>query len=144
MASSNYSELNKKISNGCMAIIIIAIIIAIIYIMGSSGNSSSSSGNSSSSSGNSSSLSTDMTNKILAYLYAMDFVKKELKSPSTAKFPGTLEKIKNTTYLGNNTYKIVSWVDSQNSFGATLRTNFSCIIIIKADSDRCKALRFYK
>lgn len=51
-------------------------------------------------------------------------VKAQLRSPGTAKFPGLLEKpnaIK--THAG---WQISSWVDSQNIFGATIRTQYIC------------------
>lgn len=41
----------------------------------------------------SSSSSSSSTNKYMAYSFAEDFVKKQLKSPSTAKFPRTSEKL---------------------------------------------------
>lgn len=66
---------------------------------------------------------------ILAYNYAKDFIKDRLKSPSTAEFPGTFEKKNHVRDLGNGQYQINSWVDSQNSFGATIRSRWSCRII---------------
>ena len=65
------------------------------------------------------------------------FVEKQLKSPSTAKFPKTIEKNEHITNLGGGKYKINSWVDSQNAFGATIRTNFSCTIIFEGDNLYC-------
>lgn len=76
-----------------------------------------------------SSTSISHPNNFLAYKYAEDAVKKKLKSPSTAKFPGTFEKDKHIRYLGNKEYQINSWVDSQNIFGAMIRTNFSVTIV---------------
>lgn len=73
------------------------------------------------------------TNKMLAYNYAEDFVKQRLKSPSTAEFPGLFEKADHITELGNEEYRINSWVDSQNGFGAIIRSKFSCKIIFKDD-----------
>ncbi|QVY64230.1 hypothetical protein [Polaribacter sp. Q13] len=52
---------------------------------------------------------------------AQQFVEKQLKSPSTAKFP-SLNKA-NVEKL-NNIYTISSYVDSQNSFGAIIRSNY--------------------
>ena len=122
----------KKKSNGCLIwLIIIAAAIAFFYIIGSNDDSSSSS-------------SSPSTNKFLAYNYAKDFVKENLKSPSTAEFPGVSEKDRHTTSLGGGKYKIVSWVDSQNSFGATIRTNFSCIIVFEGNNVRCEDLKFIK
>lgn len=81
------------------------------------------------------------TNKFLAYNYAEEFVKDNLKSPSTAKFPDTTEKMNHITELGENEYQINSWVDSQNSFGAMIRSNFSCKIIFDGDKVSVKNLQ---
>lgn len=81
--------------------------------------------------------------EVLAYNYAEDFVEKKLKSPSTAEFPGVVEKDKHIVSMGNGEYKITSWVDSQNSFGATIRTEFSCTIIFEGDQVKCRGLVFY-
>ncbi len=57
-----------------------------------------------------------------AWSCAVDIVKNNLKAPSTAKFcsfnDGTV------THLGNGEYKVTGWVESQNSFGAMIRSNF--------------------
>jgi hypothetical protein len=64
-------------------------------------------------------------NSTMAYIMMEDFVKQKLKSPSTAKFPGVFDgKADHIKYLRNQEYRIVSWVDSQNAFGATIRTRF--------------------
>jgi hypothetical protein len=81
--------------------------------------------------------------ELLAYNYAIDFVKQQLKSPSSAKFPSSSEKMSHTINDELNCrYKINSWVDSENSFGAKLRRNFSCIIIFKNDEVFCDELNF--
>jgi len=128
--SKNISK-KKTESNGCLIFsIIILIIVYIIYNMGND-----------TSSNNSPTTSASSYNNFLAYSYAEDFVKKQLKSPSTAKFPGIIEKNKQSVNLGGGTFKIDSWVDSQNSFGAMIRTNFSCIIVFKDGSVSCKQLK---
>ena len=58
----------------------------------------------------------------MAYYMMQDFVEKRLKSPSTAEYPSFSGRVKN---LGNQEYQINSYVDAQNSFGATIRTRFS-------------------
>jgi hypothetical protein len=59
-----------------------------------------------------------------AYVYAEEAVKKKLKSPSTAIFPyfdtSSLSK------SSDGSYTISSYVDSQNSFGATVRSQWNC------------------
>jgi len=73
---------------------------------------------------------------ILAYNFAKDFIKGRLKSPSTAEFPGTFEKKNHVTDLGNGEYRINSWVDSQNGFGAMIRSRQSCKIIFNGGNVR--------
>lgn len=80
-------------------------------------------------SGDSDGSSTTEHSKFLAYNYAEDFIEQRLKSPSTAEFPGVSEKDRHITDLGGGEYQINSWVDSQNGFGAMIRTNWSCKII---------------
>jgi hypothetical protein len=86
------------------------------------------------------SSSSTETNKMLAYNYAEDFVKQRLKSPSTAEFPGLFEKADHITELGNDEYRINSWVDSQNGFGAMIRSKFSCKIIFIDEKVRVENL----
>ena len=75
------------------------------------------------------------------------FVKKATKSPSTAKFGSVFsgdwqDPDKVTEYLGKNKYRIRAWVDSQNSFGATIRTNFTCVVKQNGDAWSCESLKF--
>lgn len=58
------------------------------------------------------------------------FVKSQLKSPSTASFSGT------TAYSSGGGYTATTTVDSQNSFGATLRSTWTCEVAW--DKDRQK------
>lgn len=50
------------------------------------------------------------------------FLNKELKSPATAKYQNC--HYAKLEYLGNNIYGVYSYVDSQNSFGAMIRTDY--------------------
>lgn len=61
--------------------------------------------------------------KAFAWTAATMEVKKKLKSPSTAKFPFSYnnEHIKKS---GSGKFQVISYVDAENSFGATIRTNF--------------------
>lgn len=74
------------------------------------------------------------SDKVLAYNLATDFVKESLKEPTTAEFPPTKEKIKHVKYLEKKRYQINSWVDSQDTYGAMTRRNFSCILTIDGSS----------
>ncbi|MDX2008216.1 MAG: hypothetical protein SFU83_23480 [Meiothermus sp.] len=51
-------------------------------------------------------------------------IQDNLKAPRTAKFPGWTEYPKVWKY--GTGYRVRSWVDSQNSFGAMVRTDYLC------------------
>lgn len=59
-----------------------------------------------------------------AYVMTQDWVKNRLVSPSTADFPGASTKRDHTTRVEGQKYRIVSYVDSQNRMGGTIRTSF--------------------
>lgn len=66
-------------------------------------------------------------NKTMAYTMMQGFVNEYLKSPGSAKFEWISEpdcKIERD----ETTYVITSWVDSQNSFGALVRTKFNGMV----------------
>ncbi len=56
---------------------------------------------------------------------AKDFVRDRLTSPATADFPWLDGQV---TMLGCGRYRVASYVDSQNGFGATLRTRFDATV----------------
>jgi hypothetical protein len=59
-----------------------------------------------------------------AGLACQDAMRRRLKAPATAQFPLVREVDVDRT--GDGKYSYRSYVDSQNSFGAMLRTQFSC------------------
>ena len=61
-----------------------------------------------------------------AYIMMQRFIEKGIDSPSTAVFPS--EAKNQTKYLGNQEYEITSWVDSQNIFGAMIRTKYTGVV----------------
>ena len=75
------------------------------------------------------------------HVRGFDCVKQEvmgmLKAPSTAKFTDWTESLMNKT--GDNQYRFVSYVDSQNGFGAMLRTRFACDVQFESDGKTCTA-----
>lgn len=63
-----------------------------------------------------------------AWVCAEEVVRQNLKSPSSAKFctyPEATIKDK-----GNNEYMITGWVDADNSFGASVRTDFTVTLTL--------------
>jgi hypothetical protein len=55
-----------------------------------------------------------------------EFVRDRLKAPSTAEFPGGMfdNVSDHVTSEDRGTYRIASYVDAENSFGAMLRTHY--------------------
>lgn len=71
----------------------------------------------------------DENEKATCWVLAQEVVLEHLKSPSTAKFPTYNNNDIEYLYSGN-TYTVFGYVDAQNSFGATIRTNF-CVVMEK-------------
>ena len=62
--------------------------------------------------------------KLGAWVMAQLFVEQRLKSPGTAEY-GWQRADECVTDMGEGEYLVQGWVDSQNSFGATVRAKFS-------------------
>ena len=70
-----------------------------------------------------------------AFVMSQEFVTKKLKAPSTAKFPYTSDEGVNVVYQGECKHKILAYVDSQNSFGAMIRTKYYAEVQNKKGTD---------
>lgn len=88
-------------------------------------------------SGSSSKKSDSFSNtESAAKVWAEYIVKQNLKSPSTAKFCSRLREMKAES-LGGAKWKVTGWVDAQNSFGATVRSDFVVKLELIKDGVRC-------
>jgi len=70
---------------------------------------------------------------IAAWIMCQEFVKRNLKSPSSADFGGLLagdwqDPATHAIHMGNGKYRCTGFVDAQNSFGAQIRNQFSLTI----------------
>ena len=72
--------------------------------------------------------------KLRVYDQATQFVKEALLEPATSVFPHTEVKLTHIKYLGNKKYKINSWVDGQDTYGAMTRRVFSCLLTVDGTS----------
>ena len=61
-----------------------------------------------------------------AFVACRSFVRNELVAPSTADFHGWASE--QTEHLGGGRYRTDSYVDSENSFGAMVRTHYTCVV----------------
>lgn len=110
--SKQKEDKNKSTLSGCLVIVIIAVIIGYFIFQPSK--------------------SKDLTpwnekDEIsMAYIMSQEFVTSKLKSPSTAKYP--LSYGNGSKRMKGQQYSINSYVDSQNGFGAMIRTNFIVVV----------------
>lgn len=76
-----------------------------------------------------------------AWVYAQRFVTDRLKAPATAVFPfgGATKHVKP---LGGGRYRVDSYVDSQNGFGATIRQPFHLVVQQLPGTWQLETLRF--
>lgn len=58
----------------------------------------------------------------LACMMAQKFMANQLKAPASAKFPNCTRDA--ASFAGNGEFIVSSYVDAQNSFGASIRTSF--------------------
>ncbi|MBU4482119.1 PH domain-containing protein, partial [Patescibacteria group bacterium] len=100
----------KGIAGGCGCLVLIIIFVIIIITIFSSGDDSKNS------------YDNKNNNGDVAAVCAQEKIKTMLKSPSSAKFPWGLT----SSLISGNKYKVANYVDSQNSFGAMIRTNYVC------------------
>lgn len=78
--------------------------------------------------------------KIEAWTMAEQFVTDMVKSPSTADFGSVFGEYQDprecVEALGDGEYRVTGWVDAQNGFGATVRTDFVLTLRNLPDSDK--------
>jgi hypothetical protein len=71
--------------------------------------------------------------KTVAFVMSQEFVRRNLKAPSTAEFPWyTDDQVAVSTKPGC-AFRVIAWVDAQNSFGAQIRSVY--IVDMKYNDD---------
>jgi hypothetical protein len=79
---------------------------------------------------NSDSQTGDSGSPTMAYIMAEDFIRKQLKAPSTSEFPSQVWNKEDVSIvsLASGEFKVNGWADAQNAFGAKLRSNWACTL----------------
>lgn len=62
---------------------------------------------------------------IEAFVYTQEQIEKQIKSPSSTEWPTASESLQKRE---RNLYTFKSYFDSQNSFGAMIRTKYICVV----------------
>ena len=73
---------------------------------------------------------------IEAFVMSQTFVKRQLRSPATAKFPSILEA--DVRDLGDGRFFVSAYVDAENAFGALIRTHYKATLR-RIDDERWQA-----
>lgn len=71
--------------------------------------------------------------EIGAFVMSQEFVKGQLKAPSTAEFPWYEESF--VEDLGEGRFRVTAYVDAQNTFGAMIRSQYTCVLT-SADGEK--------
>ena len=70
--------------------------------------------------------------KLNALVGSQTYIEGMLKSPGSAKFDSSLDGV---IQINDTTFTVKSYVDSQNGFGALLRTHYSCKVVFHRKDD---------
>lgn len=107
-------ELQPKKNNGflwgCLGCVTVPVLILVIMMIVGAVNGS---------------KGYDSNNKYEAIAQCEARVKDMLKAPSTASF--------DSDATGDGTWKVTGTVDAENSFGAKIRSAYSCTVVINGD-----------
>jgi len=80
-------------------------------------------------------LEPDKPDKIGAITAAQYFVESQLISPSSAKFPWGGQTVIGDIAVDSGRFKVESYVDSQNAFGAMVRQKYWCVVQYDAETE---------
>jgi len=124
IASPKKHSKAKSIVIGCLIIFAIIIILnAIISTLSSFSNSS---------------ASGEFYDKLISC--AFEGVKEVLKAPATAKFRDYDKGIPSSLFpkeVKDGEYVVSNYVDAENSFGAMIRSNFTCTVYMENSDSKC-------
>lgn len=96
--------------------IVIAVVVGVLIVVGVISNNTSSDTGKAKSSGD----------PYVAHAMCAEFTRDQLKAPASADFPEYDDPGVSVTHNGD-TWTVSSFVDAENSFGADIRTSFTCV-----------------
>lgn len=68
------------------------------------------------------------TDTTMAYVMSQHFVERQLRAPSTARFPRITDSRVEVTQAGECRFDVFAYVDAQNGFGATVRQRYIAVM----------------
>jgi hypothetical protein len=108
---------NKAVGSGCggCALVVVVLFFFLVFVV-----------NLSSSNSKKTYARSPVDMKVEAYTMAETFVKRHLKAPATAQFPWITDSEVTIQQLPGNQWRVSAYVDSENSFGAKIRSQYDC------------------
>ena len=85
---------------------------------------------------------SEQSQQIEALVGSQQVVRDSLKSPSSAKFPTIVDSNVIIRKISTDKYSVAAYVDSENSFGAMLRTYYACSVTLFEDRYKVEDLQF--
>jgi len=83
-------------------------------------------------------------NSRMAQIMAQEFVSDRLLAPGSAEWPGFQDSRTSVVPLGKQRYRVTSWVDSHNSFGALIRQQYVAVVKQTGPEEwKLKSLEFH-
>jgi len=70
-------------------------------------------------------IARNCSDRAMAYIMSRRFIERELKTPSTAKFPSFHDEGVHAAQAEECKFRVSAYVDAQNSFGAMIRTRYT-------------------
>jgi hypothetical protein len=109
----------KKINAGAIIGIIVSVVVIAIFLVLCNIDPTKSS---------TPTTESEQSKEVRAFVYSQHAVKDSLKSPATAKFPSITNDSVVVTKISTDKYRITAFVDSENSFGALIRSAYQVTI----------------
>ena len=119
-----YKVLNFKIKGKEMKKLIMVLFIMEIFLTGCSKETKEEKAN------------RECHDTLSSFVVSQAFIKKRLKSPSTAKFATIIDDGVSIKNIKNCTHVVRAFVDSQNGFGAMIRNNYKVTITYEKDINK--------
>lgn len=78
----------------------------------------------------------DCGDTTMAFVMSQNFVKQRLKSPASAEFPYVIDRGVDVSADGKCGFSVLAYVDSQNGFGAMIRSSYRAEIFYNRETKR--------
>lgn len=128
--------------NGIIGLIFVAIVVVVILVSCDFGGGDDASDSTPADETTTTEEETFEVTEIEARTQCEDLVEQQLKAPKTADFPWLDGEWKYTPVDGG--YKVESYVDAENSFGAQIRSHFGCTVTKLDESHVNRTLDYFE